>query len=195
MFAACNLLPREKKTKCESRPHASLVHFSLGKKMAAVPVVSTAHLHFNDVFLSTYGHLLSHASLTTLLINSTMEGTPSGQIPYASKQKGSRNSSLTCENSVSHERFGQEMISSNIALQYWIYYSEKHCRRALTNSKNVNAVFINKFAVKGSTNYSVLVHILWKCLFKLMQYSMVYSVSCRSISRRLLFMHFTGMPV
>ena len=76
-----------------------------------------------------------------------------------------------------------------------IYYSEKHCRRALTNSKNVNAVFINKFAVKGSTNYSVLVHILWKCSFKLMQYSMVYSVSCRSISRRLLFMHFTGMPV
>ena len=46
--------------------------------MAAVPVVSTAHLHFNDVFLSTYGHLLSYASLTTLLINSTMEGTPSG---------------------------------------------------------------------------------------------------------------------
>ena len=64
--------------KSESRPHASLVHFSLGKKMAAVPVVSTAHLHFNDVFLSTYGHLLSYASLTTLLINSTMEGTPSG---------------------------------------------------------------------------------------------------------------------
>ena len=56
-------------------------------------------------------------------------------------------------------------------------------------SKNVNAVFINK------TNYSVLVLILWKCLFKLMQYSMVYSVSCRSISRRLLFMHFTGMSV
>ena len=48
------------------------------KKMAAVPVVSTAHLHFNDVFLSTYGHLLSYASLTTLLIHSTMEGTPSG---------------------------------------------------------------------------------------------------------------------
>ena len=48
------------------------------KNMAAVPVVSTAHLHFNDVFLSTYGHLLSYASLTTLLINSTMEGTPSG---------------------------------------------------------------------------------------------------------------------
>ena len=46
--------------------------------MVAVPVVSTAHLHFNDVFLSTYGHLLSYASLTTLLINSTMEGTPSG---------------------------------------------------------------------------------------------------------------------
>ena len=70
--------PGKKKTKCESRPHASLVHFSLGKKMAAVPVVSTGHLHFNDVFLSTYGHLLSYASLTTLLINSTMEGTPSG---------------------------------------------------------------------------------------------------------------------
>ena len=78
VFAACNLLPREKEDKCESRPHASLVHFCLGKKMAAVPVVWTAHLHFNDVFLSTYGHLLSYASLTTLLINSTMEGTPSG---------------------------------------------------------------------------------------------------------------------
>ena len=51
---------------------------AVGKKNGAVPVVSTAHLHFNDVFLSTYGHLLSYASLTTLLINSTMEGTPSG---------------------------------------------------------------------------------------------------------------------
>ena len=80
VFAAYNLLLREKEDllKCQSRPHASLVHFSLGKKMAAVPVVSTAHLHFNDVFLSTYGHLLSYASLTTLLINSTMEWTPSG---------------------------------------------------------------------------------------------------------------------
>ena len=61
-LVACSQLatssPGKKKTKCESRPHASLVHFSLGKKMAAVPVVSTAHLHFNDVFLSTYGHLL-----------------------------------------------------------------------------------------------------------------------------------------
>ena len=46
--------------------------------MAAVPVVSTAHSHFNDVFLGSDGHLLSYASLTTLLINSTMEETPSG---------------------------------------------------------------------------------------------------------------------
>ena len=53
-----------------------------------------------------------------------------------------------------------------------IYYSEKHCSSALTNFKDVNAVFINKFAVKGSAD-SVVVHILWKCLFKLMQYSMV----------------------
>ena len=81
VFAACNLLPPFSQTKCDSRPHASLVHFSLGKKMAAVPVVSTAYLHFNDVFLSTYRYLLSYASLTTLLINSTMEGTPSDQIP------------------------------------------------------------------------------------------------------------------
>ena len=87
-FEACrsssrvrSLQPPSSQTKCDSRPHASLVHFSLGKKMAAVPVVSTAYLHFNDVFLSTYRYLLSYASLTTLLINSTMEGTPSDQIP------------------------------------------------------------------------------------------------------------------
>ena len=181
--------------KCESRPHASLVHFSLGKKMAAVPVVSTGHLHFNDVFLSTYGHLLSYASLTTLLINSTMEGTPSGIKSRYRRQvnKGDLEIALLHVKTPYHKAIStrNDIIQHCTAI---IYYSEKHCRRALTNSKNVKAVFINKFAVKGSA-YSVLVHILWKCLFKLMQYSMVYSVSCRSISRRLLFMHFTGMTV
>ena len=164
--------------------------------MAAVPVVSTAHLHFSDVFLSTYGHLLSYASLTTLLINSTMEGTPSGIKSRYRRQvnKGDLEIALLLVKTPHHKAIWtrNDIIQHCTAI---IYYSEKHCRRALTNSKNVNAVFINKFAVKGSANYSVLVHILRKCLFELMQYSMVYSVGCRSISRRLLFMHFTGMPV
>ena len=50
-----------------------------------------------------------------------------------------------------------------------MYYSEKNHGSALTNSKHVSAVFINKFAVKCST-CSMLVNILGKCLFKLMQY-------------------------
>ena len=65
------------------------------------------------------------------------------------------------------------MISFNVNCTAILYYSEKHSSSALTNSKHVDAVFLNKFAVKGSAN-SVVVHILWKCLFKLMQYSMVY---------------------
>ena len=65
------------------------------------------------------------------------------------------------------------MISFNINCTAILYYSEKHSSSALTNSKHVDAVFLNKFAVKGIA-YSVVVHILWKCLFKLMQYSMVY---------------------
>ena len=82
MQLACNLflsLPREKEDqKANLDPMPRSFTSASVKKMAAVPVVSTAHLHFNDVFLSTDGHLLSYASLTTLLINSTMEGTPSG---------------------------------------------------------------------------------------------------------------------
>ena len=40
-----------------------------------------------------------------------------------------------------------------------MYYSEKHCRRALTNSKNVNAVFINKFALKGGSTNTVFIRL------------------------------------
>ena len=121
--------------------------------MAAVPVVSTGHLHFNDVFLSTYGHLLSYASLTTLLINSTMEGTPSGIKSRYRRQvnKGDLEIALLHVKTPYHKAIWtrNDIIQHCTAI---IYYSEKHCRRALTNSKNVNAVFINKFAVKGSTN-------------------------------------------
>ena len=120
--------------------------------MAAVPVVSTGHLHFNDVFLSTYGHLLSYASLTTLLINSTMEGTPSGIKSRYRRQvnKGDLEIALLHVKTPYHKAIWtrNDIIQHCTAI---IYYSEKHCRKALTNSKNVNAVFINKFAVKGST--------------------------------------------
>ena len=146
--------------KSESRPHASLVHFSLGKKMAAVPVVSTAHLHFNDVFLSTYGHLLSYASLTTLLINSTMEGTPSGIKSRYRRQvnKGDLEIALLHVKTPYHKA----IWTTNDIIQHCtaiMYYSEKHCRRALTNSKNVNAVFINKFALKGGSTNTVFIRL------------------------------------
>ena len=86
-FEACRSSSRVRSLQPPPRPNATLDPMPRSftsasvKKMAAVPVVSTAYLHFNDVFLSTYRYLLSYASLTTLLINSTMEGTPSDQIP------------------------------------------------------------------------------------------------------------------
>ena len=181
----------KKKTKCESRPHASLLHFSRGKKWRLF-LLSRRHICIS------VGHLLSHASLTTLLINSTMEGTPSGIKSRYRRQvnKGDLEIALLHVKTPYHKAiWTRNDIIQHCSCTAIIYYSEKHCRRALKNSKNVNAVVINKFAVKGSTNYSVLVHILCKCLFKLMQYSMVYSVSCRPIPRRLLFMHSTAMLV
>ena len=45
-----------------------------------------SHLHFNSAVSSLYEHLLSYDSLTTLLINLTMEGTHSGINSHSRRQ-------------------------------------------------------------------------------------------------------------
>ena len=131
-----------------------------GKKMAAVPVVSTAHLHFNDVFLSTYGHLLSYASLTTLLINSTMEGTPSGIKSRYRRQvnKGDLEIALLHVKTPYHKAIWtrNDIIQHCTAI---IYYSEKHCRRALTSPSMSMQCLLISFQLR------VVLIIQWWCIF------------------------------
>lgn len=80
-------------------------------------------MHLNDVFSGIYGHLLSYESLTTLLINLTMEGILSG-INSQSRRQVNKGALQTARQYPCHNETGTGKTTSCLFRQSYVHNDE-----------------------------------------------------------------------